>query len=341
MLLNRPNLKLLFGVLVWAILLTGNASFAQGIILHLRNGDRIAGNILSETTNQVTLSTVWIKELIVPVSQIECREVPPPGAVVADAKPALPVPATNTVAAAKPVKFVVVTAPVKPDIPWFKHWKGDLSVGADMVFGATDRRIYYGRANLTYAQPYLRDPKQFFRNTFTYTTDYGKTDGVLSANRMDGSSKTDFDLNRKVYIYNLGRGGFDEIRKINLEYEDGPGVGYHLLTGSNFVMNVELGSDYQVQERSDNTITRDFYYRLAEDIAWKINKQMTLTEKCEFTPRAQDPSQFRARFESNLSYALLAHLSLNLTALDLYDTRPAAGVTRNEFEFRTSLGFKF
>jgi hypothetical protein len=68
---------------------------------------------------------------------------------------------------------------------------------------------------------------------------------------------------------------------------------------------------------------------------------MTLTEKAEFTPRAQDPSQFRARFESNLSYALLAHLSLNLTALDLYDTRPAAGVTRNEFEFRTSLGFKF
>ena len=33
--------------------------------------------------------------------------------------------------------------------------------------------------------------------------------------------------------------------------------------------------------------------------------------------------------------------SLNFTVVDLYDTRPALGVPRNEFQFRTSLGFKF
>ena len=44
---------------------------------------------------------------------------------------------------------------------------------------------------------------------------------------------------------------------------------------------------------------------------------------------------------TNLSYSLLANLALNFTVLDLYDTEPAAGVPRNELQFRSSLGVKF
>jgi hypothetical protein len=343
---NRPSLKLFnWAVICCAVLLLGNAARAQSIILHLRNGDRIAGTILSENTNQVTLSTVWIKELVVPVAQIESREIPPAPQIVAT-KPAPPtatnpVPATNIVVAAKPVVSVTPAAATPPKTAWLKRWKGDVAVGSDMIRGATDSQLYFGHINLTYAQPYNRDPKQFFRNTLTYNAEYGKTDGVLSANRMDGSSKTDLDVGRSVFVYNLGRAGYDMIRKINLEYEDGPGAGYHLFTLTNFVMNVELGANYQVQERSDNTITRSFYYRLAEDFTWKVNKQMTMTEKFEFFPRAGEPSQYRAHFESTLSYALLSHLSINLTALDFYDTNPAAGVPPNSFELRSSLGLKF
>src|ERR1700733_3131988 len=56
---------------------------AQSVILHLRNGDRIAGAIISENTNEVKLSTVWSRELTVPVAQIESREIQSASAVAA------------------------------------------------------------------------------------------------------------------------------------------------------------------------------------------------------------------------------------------------------------------
>ena len=307
--------------LALAALLMAVSAQAQHVVLHLRNGDRLAGMIISETTNQLTLSTVWAKELSVPLAMIERREVLPDTGTAASPNPATNAPATaapngSTVTAAKssaPILPAVPTPAPAKTTPWYKKWKGDVTVGTDMVRGATDTELYYGKVNLTFSQPYARDPKEFFRNIFTFTTDYGKTDGTLSANDMRGSSKTDFDLDRRFYVYNLGAAGYDEIQKINLGYEDGPGFGYHWLTRTNLAVNLELGANYQVEDRSDDTRTESFYYRLAEDVTWKINKQMTLTEKFEFFPRADEPRMFRFRFESNLAYALMQNLSLNLT----------------------------
>ncbi|HZQ47240.1 MAG TPA: DUF481 domain-containing protein [Verrucomicrobiae bacterium] len=317
---------------------------AQNVVLHLRNGDRIAGTILSENTNTVTLSTVWIKELAVPVSQIERREIlpPPPLAAATNiviATNAVVTAGTTNLAAVKPSTVALTTN--APPAPWFKRWKGEAAVGMDMERGATDHELYYGRIKATYSQPYVSDPKEFFRNILTYDAAYGKTAGVLSDNKMGGSSKTDFDLNPRCYIYNLGAASYDVIRKINVHYEDGPGMGYHLFKGTNFAANAELGANYQVEERSDNTRTESFYYRFGEDLTWKLNKQMTFTEKFEIFPRVDYIEQFRSRFECNLNYALILNFALNFTVVDLYDTRPAAGVPNNDFQFRTMLSFKF
>src|SRR5581483_5393869 len=113
---------------------------AQNVVLHLRNGDRIAGTILSENTNTVTLSTVWIKELAVPVSQIERREIlpPPPLAAATNiviATNAVVTAGTTNLAAVKPSTVALTTN--APPAPWFKRWKGEAAVGMDMERGAT------------------------------------------------------------------------------------------------------------------------------------------------------------------------------------------------------------
>src|SRR5579872_2454420 len=156
MMRKRPNPDLIRWALMLVAMMIGGAAWGQNVILHLRNGDRIAGTILSETTNQVTLSTVWIKELVVPVAQIERRELPPaqPPAVVTP-------PAINNAALVNAATPSVKAKPASPPPPWYKNWHGDASVGADMVYGATDRQIYYGKVNLTYARPFASDPKQF------------------------------------------------------------------------------------------------------------------------------------------------------------------------------------
>ncbi|MDB6068214.1 MAG: hypothetical protein JWR26_4422 [Pedosphaera sp.] len=331
MIFRHPNLKAHGWAVALALFVLSGSARAQSVILHLQNGDRIAGTITSENTNAVTLSTVWIKELKVPLSQIERRETPPAATTAV----------TNAVVAETKPGKVILPAATLTNSPWYKQWKGDASIGTDILRGATTRELYYARLNATYSHAYASDPKQFFRNIFCYSAEYGKTDGVLSADDMGGTSKTDLDVSRKVYFYNLGGAGYDQIRKIDLHFEDGPGAGYHIFTGTNFVLNGELGGNYQVEDRSDNTRTENFYYRLGEDFSWKPSKLMTLTEKFEFLPRAESLKQFRSRFESNLSYALMLNFSLNLTLIDLYDTRPASGVPPNELQFRTSLGIKF
>ena len=360
---TSPNLKSLWPSPRWVVLLllavTLGEVRAEKIILHLKNGDRVAGTIVSEDTNRVTITTSWIKELAVPVAQIERREAVPPEAVAPKTNaPAATAPAlaekkapppgqpaiTNLVPSAQPgvpVAVMPVLQP-KPQTPKPKRWKGEVKLGADFLFGAKEQQIYYGRFKLAYERPYDSNPKQFFRNIFDYGIDYGRTDGVLSSDRMDGSDKTDFDIGkRKIFVYNLAGVGYDTIRKIDIHYEVGPGVGYHLFTLTNFVLNIEGGFNYQVQHRSDHTETEKFYYRLAEDLTWKLSKRFTLTEKLEFCPQVEDVQQYRARFESTLSYGFWQNLALNLSVLDLYDTQPANGVPKNDLQIRSSLGITF
>ncbi len=316
---------------------------AETVILFLKNGDRIAGTVVSEDTNRVVITTTWVKELAVPLAQIARREKAPQETPAP--KPAPPPPAaqgavTNIVPSAKAgTTAPVVVAPQPKPKP--KHWKGELKVGADFLLGAVDRENYYGRFKLVYELPYPTNPKQFFRDIFDYGVDYGKTGGVLSANRMDASDKADFDIGReKWFAYNSVGAGYDEIRRIDLHYEGGPGIGYHVFSLSNFVANAESGLNYQAQYRSDNTTSERVFYRLAEDVTWKLNKQFTFTEKFEFFPEV-DLSEYRARFESTVSYGIWQHVSLNLTVVDLYDTQPAQSVPNNDLQIRSSLGFTF
>lgn len=322
MMLKRPShnhLRTLFGItlvlFLWAL---PGVAWSEVVVLHLKNGDRITGTIVSEDTNRVVLGTAWTKEIVVPVSQIERRQT---SAVAATRPAAIPPPAV-------PAR----TAPPPPKPP--KHWHGDAQLGLDVAFSERDRQLYTGRLKLSY----VRDR---FRNLFDYNAAYGKNDGLLSANRMDGISKTDFDVGKRIFVYNLAGAGYDEIRKIDLRYEVGPGVGYHIMTRSNMVFNAEYGLNYQAQHLSDHTTRENIFHRLAEDSTWRFFKKLTVDEKLELFPRADLSGDYRVRFETNWRYWLLQNLSLTLTVFDLYDTQPAAGIGRNDLQVRSTLGVTF
>lgn len=324
---------------LWILALAGLIAlpaFAQtNVVLRLKNGDRLLGTIISENSTNLVIATTWIKELSVPLSAVEQRESAPTEGVAGTTPPA----ATNVVVATPPPitppppKTVTAVAP--------KNWKANVEVGANMVFGAVDRQLYWGKLNFTYAQPYKSNPKKFFRTILDYNADYGESDGVKSADRMGGSVKTDFDVGTRVYLYNLAGMGYDEIRKIDLQYQIGPGVGYHLFTMPKFAMNTEAGLNYQAQDRDDAEDTRSMYGRLAEDVTWRIFEKVTFTEKFEFFPNLEESGEWRARLEATLSFPLVNNFTLNFQVIDIYDTDPASGVDKNELQFRSSIGVSF
>lgn len=295
---------------------------AQNVVLHLRNGDRVTGTILTEETNQVTLKTTWWNVVVIPTAQIKSREVM---SVTPGPPPALP--PTPTQVVAKPPE-----APAKPKAP--KYWTGEALLGTDLLFSESRRQLYTGKLKVTYTHSRLR-------SIFDYMFSYGTQDGVLSDNRMYGTTKTEYDLTRRLYVYNLMGAGYDEIRRIDLRYEVGPGLGYHLIKRTNYVLNAEVGVNYQEEDLRDSLVRESFFYRFAEDFTWKISNRFSFDEKFEYFPQVSNWGEYRFRFESNVRFALKSNLSLVLTVLEQYETQPAPGVGQNDLQIRSSVGLKF
>lgn len=304
---------------LWGPLPT-QAAAGETLVLHLRNGDRISGVVVEETAERITLSNAWNASLVVDLTAIQERIAPTNETAKVEATPAAGAwAATNQTA----------VQPKKPS-----PWRGDWQVGVDLRRGERDSALYHTRLKVGYVQGR-------YRNLADLSYVYGKTDGTLSANRVEGSLKTDFNLSKRVFVYQYFDALFDEVRKIDLRYQVGPGLGYHLLMQTNLVLDVELGGTYENERRSDGTRRDNVSVRLAQTLQWQIAEQLRLEESVDFYPRFSPLDDFRVRAELTLRYYFHKRLSLNLSVLDIFDRTPAAGVSRNDLQLRTTLGVTF
>ncbi len=322
----------LFLLLVCAITVAF-ASQAAEVVIHLRNGDRVTGTISAETATEVTLQTHALGKISIPVGEILKRE-----EVIATTT----APSTNTVAATTPaatnlppVKAVTASpAPVatKPAEP--KHWNTELQFGLNLRYSTRDQQEALVVAKSTYS-------KNRFREILDYTFAYGETEGVLSANRMNGSAKTEFDLTPRVYAFGLAGASYDEIRKIDRQFEINPGVGYQWYKQPDFVFKTEFGLGYQDQFFQGGREVTTYSGRLAGIFTWRIYDKLMADGRLEYFPDVTSLDQYRLRFESTLRYPLLKNLSLNLIVIDVYDTQAPPNVENNDLQLRSAIGVKF
>jgi putative salt-induced outer membrane protein YdiY len=305
---------------------------AETLVFHLKNGDRVSGKLLSESTNEVTVSSRVFGSVKIPLAEISKREVIPES------------PATNQTTAA----VVTNAAPVKPPPPPMKpanpeatpiastphFWKHDVQFGLNLRYAEIESQEFLVIEKSTYAKP----P---FRHIFDGSFKYGHSAGTLSENSLIGSEKTEYELTPKTYLFNLLGGGYDEIRKIDLQYDLGPGVGYEVLKLTNFVWKTEGGFNFEQQYRSDNSTETSYSIRIAEIFAWRVWDKLTADAKFEAFPNLGQVGEYRLRMESTLRYPVSNHLSLNLNVVDLYDTQPVQGVDRNDLQIRSTIGVNF
>jgi hypothetical protein len=329
---KRPEFIALAGLLLAALVWSApQVEAAPDVVVHLRNGDRITGRLLAQETNQVIIATRWSPALVLPIAEIGGLQSATGQVVIATSTP----PAAPPAAAHRPVP-----RPTPPPAT-AGRLRTTVNLGIDLMSGAKDRQLYYGRVKGSFEKPYQSNPKHLAKASADYQADYGETDGLVSANRMLGGLKADFDFFEHAYCYGEAGGGYDEVRRIDLHYEAGPGVGYHLLREPPLIWNLEGGLNYQSQVRSAGGDVDSLYFRAAESLAWKLADRVKLTKSFEFFLNTEDAGMYRFRLDSTLSYSFLQNLSLNLTVLDSYDTDPAPTVDRNEIQFRSSLGITF
>lgn len=319
---------------------------AQKVILHLKNGDRVSGNFISESTNAVSISSPAFGTIHVPQAEISRKEgfpVPPPPPVT-NAPPVVATTATNPPANIKPVpaaKPKVPAGPINPANPEATPiaatpslWKHDIRFGLNLRYSSRDSQEFSVVSKSTYGKP----P---FRNIVDLSYRHGRLDGALVANSLAGANKVEYQLSKRTYIFGLVGGGYDEVRRIDLQYEFGPGFGMELLRKTNFVWKSEVGFNFQKQYRDDDTRNDVYSVRIAEIFAWRIWDKLTADAKIEFFPSVDNFGEYRLRLESTLRYPVSKILSLNLDVIDLYDTQPARNIPRNDLQIRSSIGVTF
>ena len=355
------SVRSLLWIIIWVCYSAFDSTSAQEVILHLRNGDRLSGAIISANTNEVIVSTSYAGRITIPAAQIERRE-DAPAKTARPASPQTPIVQTQPQPGSTPAKAPV---PAKPSPPasstttnaggfraaepifalgadlrkLLAKWKGELEIGLNLVFGTKDRQTYAGRFRASHLHPI--PGQRLLKNDLDYLVSYGKTDGILSENRMDGAWKLQYDIGKRFLMYNAAGAGYDEIRRIDLRYDVGPGVGYKWVTRTNVVLLTELGGNYQEQLFSNDGSKRRYSLRLGEESWWQVASKLRFDEKVEFFPEVDRFGQYRLRGEVNLSYLLRNNVAFKLTLIDLYESDPAVNVSKNDLQIRSSVGIKF
>ena len=329
------------------------------VTLHLKNGDRLTGEVLSETADRIVLGTPWNLAIFVPKSEIQSQSVVPQGAedvgsadkvqpagqaVTASSTEKLATEFNEASAAPTPVQLSKPPGAPGPSgkAKEPKHWKWNLKMGVDYLSGVKDRQIYSVQTALTYTRNYQSNPRKFLRNKIDYGLQYGETDGDIAANSMVVVDKLDFDVFGDFYGYGSVGSGYDRVRKIEYQIEVGPGMGYHLIAEKTVAVDAELGLNYQYRQGLDGAPNREVIQaRIAQELTWEVLSKITLSETIALLPFLDEPGQYQVRVGGNVGFGIVRHLSLNLTVMNLYDTQPAPGVPNNDFQLRSSLGVNF
>ena len=312
----------------------------QDVIVHLKNGDRLSGWHLSETTNSVRLTNSFLGNFEVPLSQISRREViAPPAAPLTNAPPvASAVTTTNIAVAVPPKEPKPPLSPANPEATPIastpSYWKHDLRFGVNLRYATKDSHEFLSILKSTYG-------KAPFRHIFDVNFKYGRVEDALAANSLAASEKTEYQLSPRSYVFGLIGGGYDEIRKIDYQFEVGPGYGIELLKLTNFVWKSEIGFNFQQQNRADQTRQNTYSVRVAEIFAWRVWDKLTADLKAEYFQNLDEFGEYRLRIESTLRYPVSKRLSLNLDVIDLYDTRPPQDVSNNDLQIRSTIGVTF
>jgi hypothetical protein len=326
-----PVCLLLLALLCWSVQ-------SQQVVLQLKNGDRLTGKIASETTNQIALTTTWSNNITIPLELITNRTViavattttNPPVAVVPVA-PATPILIPAPKPTAPPAPVVIL-----PKTP--QYWHYEAQVGINLQYNQQTSQLYYGMFKTLYTG-------ELWRHTMDIRANYGKVDQTLSANNIFSTWRVEHDVNKskRAFVFNSLNAGYDQIRLIHFTYDESIGAGYKFYDRPNFILTGDSGANYQKEYFYQHVEQDSFSLRLAEMLTWKVNTRIQFDERFEFYPRLTSWSDYRLRAEANMAYKLnsTGNLFLNLGIVDLYDTQPAANVSRNDLQFRSSLGLKF
>src|SRR4051812_43939283 len=104
-----------------AIFFAAALALGQPLTIQLKNGDRVTGTLVSESTNQIVLSNAWAARLTTPLGEVTNR-------MVLTNAAAMGMSSTNKASNAVAFAKVVASTNTLFNSPHLKNWHGEMQV---------------------------------------------------------------------------------------------------------------------------------------------------------------------------------------------------------------------
>jgi putative salt-induced outer membrane protein len=242
--------------------------------------------------------------------------------------------------------FAVAAAPLlahaqvtqKPD----GEWRSLFTAGASVATGNTDAKS----ASLGADVIKLTTMDKW---ALTGSGQYARSDGATTADRIGGTGLYSRDITPDWF----GFGQIDLLRDgpsdLKLRTTLGSGLGYHVVKKPDQTFDLSAGGAYTMDrynhEQLINDEVRSRYNHaellLAEESNNKLSDSTTFKQKLTVFPNLRDTDGVRTVFDAGLSVAMTKQLALTATLSHRYDSKPGAGLGKNDTLFVTGVSLRF
>ena len=316
-------------VLVLAVWL-GSAGAARATTWLLANGDRLTGESITETAQDITIQHPQLGVIKVPRAALLPAKVS--RQTVGDGTEAK-TPSSQT-ATQSPVK--TAEAP---------KWKRQIEVGYVQQSGAKDKQDLAVRGEVN---------GQEGANTFRAIGRVmrSENDGQIVNDRREGDFRWRRDLNKRMFAQALTTYEEDGVRNIDLNLEQQIGGGYRLIDGERHKASVGLGAVVQYLQRKTidertallGSFFQDYSYqlnnrlKLVQESSFMLSDQGTLNSKSTLTSVPTE-GNYRLKFNTGVQSKVTEHMALNVRFELDYDRSVLEANLRTDQRLTTSLGY--
>jgi putative salt-induced outer membrane protein YdiY len=289
---------------VFCLFFAANPAFAD--VVHLRNGDKITGEIYEQDEISVKLKTELMGVVVINQQDIVHME---------EEKKPIPAP---------------VEAPLKT-------WTHKFASGYQTTKGNNHSRWITGGLNSRYQKG--RNEVQIRYDMF-----YGSDREKMTTQRSYGKLEHDYRFKQGSKWYSTRTMEYAHDRFGNIDYRLIPrvGAGYWISEKPDWTAQLDLSvgyeySNYREVEKSRGTwvlVPHGFFNR-------RLIKKLKLIEDISLYPSIAPANSFRWRSETSLVNPLNSYLSWRISFIDEYNSRPLFESKKHDTTFLSSLEFGF
>ena len=320
-------------------------------VLELANGDKISGEIVSETEESITFRSPILGELTVPKNKVKIESTISRTESLSESLaglPPSPEPSPTEKSDPKP-ELAAQSAATKPsdETP---PWKGRVEFGFRQQKGRTDSTNFDLRAS-------ANRKLEFDSFEASARLLYGVQGEKTISDRYDASFQWRRELNDRTFAQTLTSFTRDDLKSINQNWEQNVGAGYRVLKTEDHTLNMGGGLTGQYRDSLNTNAGFSTLVELFQDYQYKISGRITLLQNAvaQYTPDSQTrfitvanqptaiagATNYKLRFNTTLQGKLSKQFSMNLRYEYEFDNAVANANARSDQRITSSVGYAF